>query len=110
MKNHKHLHFRRFLRYTFFLILLGGFAAAAVGQSANEVLVKFKPGIDQQTIDSINNYKGTIDVEVLADIGVHVIRGAQGQTIQQLIDLYKNDPAVEYVEASPPFKTMVPAQ
>jgi len=65
---------------------------------ADEILVKFKPGVKAETIKGINKkLEGRIRKKI-EKINVHCIKVPPHKTVLEMIEKYKKDPDVEYAE------------
>ncbi len=65
---------------------------------ADEILVKFKPGVKVETIKGINKkLQGRIRKKI-EKINVHCIKVPPHKTVLEMIEKYKKDPDVEYAE------------
>lgn len=65
---------------------------------ADEILVKFKSGVEVRTIDEVNKrLEGKIKKKI-EKIDVHCIKVPPHKTVLEMIEEYKKDPNVEYVE------------
>ena len=65
---------------------------------ADEILVKFKPGVKVETIKGINKkLQGRIRKKI-EKINVHCIKVPPHKTVLEMIEKYKKDPNVEYAE------------
>jgi len=65
---------------------------------ADEILVKFKPGVKIETIDKSNKkLEGQIKKKI-EKIDVHCIKIPPHKTVLEMIEKYKKDPNVEYAE------------
>jgi len=65
---------------------------------SDEILVKFRPGLESKTIDEINKkFEGVIRKKI-EKIDVHCIKIPPHKTVLEMIEKYKQDPNVEYAE------------
>ena len=65
---------------------------------ADEILVKFKPGVKVKTIDEVNKrLEGRIRKKI-KKINVHCIKIPPHKTVLEMIEKYEKDPNVEYAE------------
>lgn len=94
-----------FLRFSwcFFsmIILLGTTCPHTQGEreyEANEVLIKFKPQADPAIIDSLCKEMGLKKVREFPRIGVTLYRIISGMTVEEVIERYKANPHIEYIE------------
>jgi thermitase len=89
---------------------LGALAQSAGGQDAaaggtpqggfvsGEILVRFKDGLSDAEIDAmIQSYGGQV-LDYIEKLHVYHLRIPEGRTVDQMIELYANDPRCEYVE------------
>lgn len=65
---------------------------------AQEILVKFKPGVNQEKIHAINNRRGASVLSVNKKLGVYRLRTPQGKSAEDTLAAYQADPDVEYAE------------
>lgn len=65
---------------------------------AGEILVKFKPGTDEQTISNINAKHGTTVIKKINKLGVLKLKISSGVDPQKLATAYQSEPEVEYAE------------
>ena len=65
---------------------------------ADEVLVKFSPGIQDDYVRRINDEFGTRTLRFFSQIGVHHIRIESGAGVDATVDAYRNHSAVVYAE------------
>ncbi|MDO8413848.1 MAG: S8 family serine peptidase [Gallionellaceae bacterium] len=63
-----------------------------------EVLVKFKQGVDDSKKKNVHDKMGAEVLSEIRQIGVHKVKSKQGQSTEELIRQYKNDPDVLYAE------------
>jgi subtilisin family serine protease len=76
-------------------------AAPSTAQAkAGEILVKFKTGASQQTVDGINSKPGTQKLKRLPRTEVYRLQIPTGKNIDEMLGLYRQESAVEYAEAN----------
>jgi len=65
---------------------------------ANEVLIKFKPGVPEDSVRALATRLGLEHVRDLRDIGVRVFRTTSRFTTEQVLRACQSDACVEYAE------------
>jgi thermitase len=65
---------------------------------ADEILVKFKPGVKVKTINGINKKLESRIRKKIEKINVHCIKIPPHKTVLEMIEKYKKNPNVEYAE------------
>jgi len=65
---------------------------------ANEVLIKFKPGVPEDSVRALTARLGLEHVRDLRDIGVRVFRTTSRFTTEQVLRACQSDACVEYAE------------
>lgn len=68
------------------------------GQSAGELLVRFKRSTKASSIRSFHSTYGTRTVKVLDKIGVHIVKVPTGTKVTELLKQMKNDERIQFVE------------
>ncbi len=63
-----------------------------------EILVKFKDNATAATINNINSYMGVVRKKDFKKVGVQQIKLPDDMTVEEAIEYYRHDPAVEYAE------------
>ncbi len=82
-----------------FLVMV--FAGPVFGQGRfveDEIVVKFKPGVSEETIARINQRHGTSVFYVSKQGKFRRLRIPAGRSVEELVDVYSKDPNVEYAE------------
>ncbi|NOY39795.1 MAG: S8 family serine peptidase [Nitrospirae bacterium] len=82
-------------------LLVLGFAGTSFGQGPfvkDEIVVKFKPGVSEETIKGINQRQGTAVFYVSKQGKFSRLRVPAGKTVEELVDIYNKNPYVEYAE------------
>jgi len=64
----------------------------------DELLVKFKPGVDDKEINNINRKMGAIKIKDFPGLRIHQVKIGKGQPLEKAIQRYKDNPNVEYAE------------
>jgi len=64
----------------------------------NEVLIKFKPGVPEDSVRALAARLGLEHVRDLRDIGVRVFRTTSRLTVEQVLRACKADTCIEYAE------------
>lgn len=82
------------------LCLMAQICGAAVKPKwvPDEIVVKFKKGVTQARIEHINKQRGTAVLHTSRFAGFKRLRVPKRKTVQQLVQLYSNDPNVQYAE------------
>jgi serine protease len=70
----------------------------AQGWVPDEILVKFKPGISGSAIAGINAGHGAAVISTSRFAGFKRLRIPKGKTVADMVEIYKNNPNVEYAE------------
>jgi len=65
---------------------------------ANEVLIKFKPGVPEDSVRALATRLGLEHVRDLRDIGVRVFRTTSRFTTEQVLRACQSDACIEYAE------------
>jgi len=81
--------------------LIFGFAGTVFGQGPyveDEIVVKFKSGVSEETIARINQRHGTSVFYVSKQGKFRRLKVPAGKTVEELVDVYNKDPNVEYAE------------
>jgi len=63
-----------------------------------EVLIKFKATTDSTVIDSLCKTVGLEKIKELKQIHVFLYRINSSMTVKEVIETYKDDPHIEYIE------------
>lgn len=66
--------------------------------NAPEILVKFKPGVDEAEIAALSAELGLEQVKVIAAIRLRVFKITSGKSVQEVISACEKQPFVEYAE------------
>ena len=69
-----------------------------------EVLIKFKPNTNQSTIDSITKQIGLKEVKKIPQLGVTLYKIQSEMTVQEVIQKFKDNPNIEYIEPNYKYK------
>ena len=72
--------------------------------ASQEILVKFKPGTAEDSIQTKAASAGLIMVRELKGIGVRVYRVPAGQSVNETIEKLQKDPSVEYAEPNQEYR------
>lgn len=70
----------------------------------NEVLIKFKENTSSATIDALSEEIGLKEVKEIPRIRVKVYEITSDMTVDQVIEKYKDDPHIEYIEPNYEYK------
>src|SRR3989338_7996813 len=101
-----------FIRYFNYLFLILLFSAVANGQvyRPGEVIVKLKGDTKSVTATS---FLGKVQLEnqmklqgSWSGLNMHHFKSTAGHTTQQLMEIYRNDPVVQYVEPNYVYKKL----
>jgi subtilisin family serine protease len=65
---------------------------------AGELLVKYKPSVDVTATEYYRTHWGISTLRTLRTIGVRHLKLPKGMTVKEALEIYKNDPDVEYAE------------
>lgn len=65
---------------------------------SGEIVVKFKNGVENTEISKINSKNGLSIVSTSNFAGFQRLKIPQGKTVSEIVDIYKNNPNVEYAE------------
>jgi subtilisin family serine protease len=76
----------------------GGHGWRRPAYAPGELLVKYKPAVRTQTADYFRQRWGVSILHTFRDIGVHHVKLPAEMTVEEALDLYRNDPDVEYAE------------
>ncbi|MHC4535506.1 MAG: S8 family serine peptidase [Planctomycetota bacterium] len=73
-----------------------------VGQKyvPGEFLVKFKPGVSEQTINALNSTHGVSNIYTSPYAGFRRLRTPDGKTVDDMVEIYQANSNVEYAEAN----------
>jgi len=73
-----------------------------VGQKflPGEFIVKFKPSVSEQTIETLNSEHGVTTIYVSPYAGFRRLSTPEGTTVADMIDIYQANSNVEYAEAN----------
>jgi hypothetical protein len=71
-----------------------------------EVLIKFKPGVPEDSVKALANRLGLEQVGELGEIGVRIFRASSRVSIEQVLRGCKSSPHIEYAE--PNSKVQIP--
>ena len=93
-------HNRIFLTCALSLLLStsGAFAQQEPEYKEGELLIKFKSGISSQGVSTSHASLGSQVAKHFSKTGIQLVKLRPGLTTKQAIELYKNDPSVEYAE------------
>ena len=78
--------------------------AAETAASSQEILVKFKTAVPEDSIGTLAAAEGLQHVQDLKGIGVRVYRVPSGANAQEVIKKLQSDPRVEYAEPNYEYK------
>jgi thermitase len=70
----------------------------------NEVLIKFKENTSSATIDALSEEIGLKEVKEIPRIRVRVYEITSDMTVDKVIEKYKDDPHIEYIEPNYEYK------
>ena len=65
-----------------------------------EFLVKFKPNVSEQTIDTLNSGHGVSTIYTSPYTGFRKLRTPSGETVADMVEIYQANGNVEYAEAN----------
>ncbi len=65
-----------------------------------EFLVKFNPGVPEQTIDALNSTHGVSTIYTSPYAGFRILRSPDGETVPDMVEIYQENSNVEYAEAN----------
>ena len=65
-----------------------------------EFLVKFKPNVSEQTIDTLNSTQGVYTIYTSPFAGFRKLKIANGKTVAEMVEIYQANAKVEYAEAN----------
>lgn len=65
---------------------------------ADEIIVKFKPGVSQDVIRQINQHHGTSVLSISKRGQFKRLRIPKNRTVEETVDIYSRNPNVEYAE------------
>jgi serine protease len=63
-----------------------------------EIIVKFKPGVSDEVIDSVNRRHGSSVISTSRFAGFKRLRIPGRKTVAEMVEIYKRNPNVEYAE------------
>jgi len=97
--------------FGYFIVLLGGIGILAACNRepaqkqpsmktplSNEVLIKFKPGVPEDSVRAFASRLGLEHIRDLREIGVRVFRTTSRFTAEQVLSACQSDACVEYAE------------
>lgn len=96
--NLKHLSGVLLLIYMAVIAGIIGVQGDDVPYKSDEILVKFKKGVSEETINSINAKIGTSRIRIFRKTGVYHLKLTPGVSVTDAIKAYNFDPNVEYAE------------
>ncbi|MCK5544614.1 MAG: S8 family serine peptidase [Desulfobulbaceae bacterium] len=64
----------------------------------DEIIVKFNPGVSGDVVGKINQKHGTSILSTSRFAGFKRLRISKGKTVEQMVEIYKRNPNVEYAE------------
>ncbi|MCI0530296.1 MAG: S8 family serine peptidase, partial [Nitrospira sp.] len=73
----------------------------------SEVLVKFKEGTKQGDKKQLHQGAGVEVISVIPKLGIERVKSKQGESVEVLLNRYKNNPNVEYVEPNGHFYVQI---
>ncbi len=73
-------------------------AAESHDYASGEILVKFKDGVSDNSIESLNRRKGGDVQEEIDEVGIERIRVDEGDSVTEALDEYKQSSKVEFAE------------
>jgi len=74
--------------------------------ASNEVLIKFKPGVPEDSVQALASRLGLEQVRELREIGVRVFRATSRASAEQVLRACQRSPHIEYAE--PNTKVRIP--
>ncbi len=66
----------------------------------NEVVVKFRNGVNNVTVDALNAELGTTTMYTSPYLGFQRIKIPRDKTVEEMVEIYRCDPNVEYAESN----------
>ncbi len=63
-----------------------------------EIIVKFKPRASESSIKGLEQAQGATETYISPFAGFRVFKIPQGQSVPNMVDIFKNNPLVEYAE------------
>ena len=64
----------------------------------NQIIVKFKPGTSIEAEEQLNRSLGTTVINVSTSVGFKVLQIPEGKTVTEMVEIYLQQPIVEYAE------------
>lgn len=64
----------------------------------NQIIVKFKPGTSIEAEEQLNRSLGTSVINVSTSVGFKVLQIPEGKTVTEMVEIYLQQPIVEYAE------------
>ena len=64
----------------------------------NQIIVKFKPGTPSEAEEQLNQSLGTTVIYTSPKGGFKVLQIPEGKTVAEMVDIYSQQPIVEYAE------------
>jgi thermitase len=100
-------YFKIFCLVAFLLLLIGFPFSCKTGEmeyASNEVLIKFKPETSSATIASISQEVGLEKIKEIPKLGVILYKIQSKMTVKEVIERYKDNPHIEYIEPNYTYK------
>ncbi len=82
----------------FLVIGLAGVSFARGPFVKDEIVVKFKSGVTEEAVRSLNQRHGTSVISVSRKGSFSRLRVPAGKTVEELVEIYSRNPLVEYAE------------
>jgi len=74
---------------------------------SNEILVKFKPNVSDEKINSITRADDAEVEEEVSEVDVHRIKIPKEKSVKEMVNEYENDPRVEFAEPNYIFNSSI---
>lgn len=89
-----------FLCYSIFYPFCGCSVAGAEKEKyrPDEIIVKFKKTATDERIRQINSKHNTLELYASLYAGFKILKRPQGLSAEQAVEIYKNEPQIEYAE------------
>ncbi|MFQ5709700.1 MAG: YncE family protein [bacterium] len=70
-----------------------------------EILVKFKPGVEESQVKAMESEIGLKQVKAIPELNLRVFKIASGKSLQQVLEACQKMPFVEYAEPNQTYRT-----
>ena len=88
------------------ILTMGGCAKNLSPGAAQEILVKFYPGVKAAQVSALESEAGLQQIKVISELDVRVYRITSSKSANEVIAICENKPFVEYAELNHQYRAL----